>query len=49
MGKGYIFAYVHVRDEKKFREMAKQVIGEHGAKVFIHYPNAIIGRNLNVF
>jgi uncharacterized protein (DUF1330 family) len=43
MGKGYIFANIHVRDKEgfeKFREMAKPVIEEHSAKVLVRTPNA---------
>ena len=43
MAKGYIVADIHVRDKEgfeKFREMAKPVIEEYGAKVLVRTPNA---------
>ena len=43
MPKGYIVADIHVRDKEgfeKFREMAKPVLEEYGAKVLVRTPNA---------
>ena len=43
MAKGYIVADIHVRDKEgfeKFREMAKPIIEEYGAKVLVRTPNA---------
>jgi len=43
MTKGYIVADIHVRDKEgfeKFREMAKPVIEEYGAKVLFRTPSA---------
>jgi uncharacterized protein (DUF1330 family) len=42
MGKGYIFADIHVRNKEgfeKFREMVKPVIEKYGAKVLVRTPN----------
>ena len=43
MAKGYVIADIHVRDKEgfeKFREMAKPVLEEYGAKVLVRTPNA---------
>ena len=43
MAKGYIIADIHVRDKEgfeKFRQMAKPVFEEYGAKVLVRTPNA---------
>ena len=43
MAKGYVIADIHVRDKdgfEKFREMAKPVLEEYGAKVLARTPNA---------
>jgi len=43
MAKGYIVADIHVRDKEgfeKFREMAKPIVEEYGAKVLVRTPNA---------
>ena len=43
MAKGYIIADIHVRDKEgfeKFREMAKPIVEEYGAKVLVRTPNA---------
>ena len=43
MAKGYIIADIHVRDKEgfeKFRQMAKPVVEEYGAKVLVRTPNA---------
>ena len=43
MAKGYIVADIHVRDKEgfeKFREMAKPIIEEYGAKILVRTPNA---------
>ena len=43
MAKGYMVADLHVRDKEgfeKFREMAKPIIEEYGAKVLVRTPNA---------
>ena len=43
MAKGYIVADIHVRDKaglEKFREMAKPVFEEYGAKVIVRTPSA---------
>ena len=42
MIKGYVIADIHVRDKEgfeKFREMAKPVLEEYGAKVLVRTPN----------
>ena len=41
MTKGYVIADIHVRDKdgfEKFREMAKSVLEEYGAKVLVRTP-----------
>ena len=43
MAKGYMVADIHVRDKagfEKFREMAKPVVEEYGAKILVRTPNA---------
>ena len=43
MAKGYIVANIHVRDNaglEKFRDMAKPVFEEYGAKVLARTPSA---------
>ena len=43
MAQGYIIADIHVRDKEgfeKFRQMAKPVFEEYGAKVLVRTPNA---------
>ena len=43
MAKGYIVADIHARDKEgfeKFREMAKPIVEEYGAKVLVRTPNA---------
>ena len=48
MAKGYIVADIHVRDKEgfeKFREMAKPVLEEYGAKVLVRTPNAEASRS----
>ena len=43
MAKGYIVADIYVRDKEsleKFRQMAKPVFEEYGAKVLVRTPNA---------
>ena len=43
MAKGYIVTNIHVRDKEgfeKFREMAKPIIEEYGAKVLVRTPSA---------
>ena len=43
MAKGYLIADIHVRDKEgfeKFRQMAKPVVEEYGAKILVRTPNA---------